>query len=304
MVQKNSIENKLIVICGPTASGKTKLAIDLAIVLNGEVISADSMIIYKNFNIGTAKPTFEEMQGIKHHLIDVCDGNDEFSVTDYKNLALPIISDIFSKGKIPIICGGTGFYINSILFDLSYGNASSNPLIREKYNQMAKEYGNLAVYNKLLEVDPESANKLHFNDLKRVIRALEIFEESGKLKSDFNDTLTPRFDYVAFSYDYPRERLYNRIDKRVDIMLENGLIDEVKKLLDDGVKPSSQSMQGIGYKEVIDYVYGKTSYEEMVEILKRNSRRYAKRQITFFKKLQGLKYITPDYDYKKVLELL
>ena len=304
MVQKNSIENKLIVICGPTASGKTKLAIDLARVLNGEVISADSMIIYKNFNIGTAKPTFEEMQGIKHHLIDVCDGNDEFSVTDYKNLALPIISDIFSKGKIPIICGGTGFYINSILFDLSYGNASSNPLIREKYNQMAKEYGNLAVYNKLLEVDPESAKKLHFNDLKRVIRALEIFEESGKLKSDFNDTLTPRFDYVAFSYDYPREMLYNRIDKRVDIMLENGLVDEVKKLLDDGVKPSSQSMQGIGYKEVVDYVYGKTSYEEMVEILKRNSRRYAKRQITFFKKLKGLKYITPDFDYKKVLELL
>lgn len=304
MVQKNSIENKLIVVCGPTASGKTKLAIDLAKKLNGEVVSADSMIIYKNFNIGTAKPTFEEMQGVKHHLIDVCDGNDEFSVSDYKNLALPIVNDIFSKGKIPIICGGTGFYINSILFDLSYGNAPSNPLIREKYNQMAKEYGNLAVYNNLLEVDPESAKKLHFNDLKRVIRALEIYEESGKLKSDFNDTATPRFDFVAFSYDYPREQLYERIDKRVDIMLENGLIDEVKKLLDDGVKPFSQSMQGIGYKEVVDYVYGKNSYEEMVEILKRNSRRYAKRQITFFKKLHGLKYIAPDFDYKKVLELL
>ena len=304
MVQKDNIKNKLIIICGPTASGKTALAVELAKLLDTEVISADSMYIYKGLNIGTAKPSISEMHGVKHHLIDVVSAFEEFSVSDYKSLATPIVEDLFSRGKTPIICGGTGFYINSILYDLSYGKSCANVEAREKYNHLAKEKGNLYVYNILKEVDVASAEKIHFNDIKRVIRALEIYE-SGQKKSEIKDDITPKYDYVAYSYDTERSILYDRINKRVDLMFDNGLIDEVENLIKNNVSIENQCMQGIGYKEVVEYLSGKISHSECSEKIKLNTRHYAKRQITFFKRLQNLKflkYIDAKEDAKRIIE--
>lgn len=291
MVQENSLMDKIIIICGPTASGKTALAVECAKLLNSEVVSADSMYIYKGLNIGTAKPTLDEMQGIKHHLIDVVEPNESFSVSDYKNMAEPIIKDIISRGKIPIICGGTGFYINSILYDLSYGNGKVDVEIRKKYNDLAKMHGNEYVYNILKEVDIDSANKLHFNDLKRVIRALEIYH-SGTKKSDICDDFKPKYDYKAFSISHPRDELYKRINYRVNLMAKNGLIDEIKGLIDIGIGRNDQCMQAIGYKEILDYFDGKCSLESAIELIKLNTRHYAKRQITYFKKL-NIKNLLP-----------
>lgn len=284
MVQENSLKKKILIICGPTASGKTDLAVECAKLLDSEVVSADSMYIYKQLDIGTAKPKLEEMQGVKHHLIDVISPFDSFSVSDYKEIATPIIEDIISRGKIPVICGGTGFYINSILYDLSYGKGEANLEVREKYNNLAKEKGNEYVYKILQEVDSESAEKLHFNDLKRVIRALEIYE-SGVKKSDIVDNFEPKYDYKAFSINHPRKTLYDRIDLRVDLMVNNGLIDEIKNLLDMGVNKNCQCMQAIGYKEILEHLEGLCTLEEAIDKIKLNTRHYAKRQITFFKKL-------------------
>jgi len=293
MVQENCVNKKILIICGPTASGKTALAVECAKLLNSEVISADSLYIYKGLNVGTAKPDESEMQGVKHHLIDVCEPNQEFSVSDYKNLALPIIEDLLSKGKIPVVCGGTGFYINSILFDLSYGKSLANLEAREKYKKLAEEFGNEYVYNILMELDPKTAEKLHFNDIKRVIRALEIYE-SGTKKSDIVDDLTPKYDYKAYSINFDREILYDRINLRVDKMIEDGLIEEIKSLLALGINESNQCMQGIGYKEILEYLKGNMSFDDALNLIKLNTRHYAKRQITFFKRLNGLIYLTPD----------
>ena len=293
MVQENSLK-KVIVVCGPTASGKTALAINLAKQLNTEIISADALYIYKGLNIGTAKPTIEEMDGVKHHLIDVVSPIEEFSVSDYCSLAMPIIDRLHAENKIPIICGGTGFYINSLLFDLSYGKVAQNADIRQKYEQLAQEKGKEYVHSLLKEVDPISANEIHYNNLKRVIRALEIYEVSGTKKSDICDGNVKKFDYYAYSIDFDKEVLYQRINKRVDLMVKNGLIDEVKNLLDSGVSRTAQSMQGIGYKEVFDYLDGKITLDELVKVIKLNTRHYAKRQATFFKRLDGLKYLNPN----------
>lgn len=288
MVQENSLKNKILIICGPTASGKTDLAVECAKLLNSEVISADSMYIYKSLNIGTAKPTINEMQGVKHHLIDVVTPFDNFTVSDYKNIAQPIIDNLIAQNKIPVVCGGTGFYINSILFNLSYGFGEGNLDLREKYKQLAQEKGNEYVYNILKENDPKTAEKLHFNDLKRVIRALEIFD-NGVKKSDIKDELLPKYDYKAYTIDHKRETLYDRINKRVDIMFDNGLLEEMNTLIKNGVKADNQCMQAIGYKELFDYLNGQTTLIETKEKIKLNTRHYAKRQITFFKKLN----ITP-----------
>lgn len=290
MVQENNLKD-VIVICGPTASGKTALAISLAKRLNTEIISADALYIYKKLNIGTAKPDLVEMDGIIHHLIDVIEPTEEFSVSDFERLATPIIERLHSEGKIPIICGGTGFYINSLLFDLSYGKVAQNLEIRDKYEKLANEFGNEYVHKILEEVDPVSAKEIHANNLKRVIRAIEIFEVSGTRKSEINDDSSRKYNYYAYAIDYPRELLNERINKRVDIMLKSGLIEEVKSLLDSGVKRDDQSMQGIGYKEVFDYIDNKISIDELAELIKLNTRHYAKRQVTFFKRLDGLKYI-------------
>lgn len=291
MVQENSL-NKLIIICGPTASSKTALAIECAKLLNSEVISADSMYIYKGLDIGTAKPSSVEIQGIRHHLIDVVCPSDNFTVSDYKNLARPIIDDLLSKGRVPIICGGTGFYIDAILYDFSYGKCEPNLEVREYYMNLASENGNECVYNILKEKDVESASKLHPNDIKRVVRALEIIH-SGIKKSELNDKKNPLYMYNAYSINYPRQALYDRINKRVDVMFEQGVVNEVKSLIDLGITLNNQCMQGIGYKEIYSYLNGEISLEDAIELVKLNTRHYAKRQITYFKRLEGLKYLEP-----------
>ena len=293
MVQKNNINKKIIVICGPTASSKTALSVALAKKLDGEIISADSMNVYKGLDVGTAKPTIEEREGIAHYLIDVVSPFETFSVGDYKELARPVVNDILNRGKTPIICGGTGFYVNSILYDFSYGNTPANLDVREKYKALAKERGNAYVFNVLKEKDPKTAEKLHENDLKRVIRALEICE-SGINKSEIKDEMIPVYDYNAYYIDFPREVLYDRINRRVDIMVENGLVDEIKGLIAQGVNANHQCMQGIGYKEILPYLSGETDLQTAIDQIKLNTRHYAKRQLTFFKKLDGLTALTPD----------
>ncbi len=296
---------KILVICGATASGKTRLAVDCALKLGTEIISADSQLIYKDLNIGTAKPTKDEMHGIKHHLIDIVSPNDNFSVNDYERLASPIVKKLLSENKIPIICGGTGFYINSLLFDFGYGNVAANPEIREKYAKYFDIYGKEALFKKLEEYDPETAKKLHINDTKRIIRALEIYEVSGKKKSEQDDKLIAKYEYVAVAINYPREQLYNRIDLRVDEMFENGLLNEVKDLVKNGINENCQCMQAIGYKEVMFGLKNGVSQSTMCDVVKQNTRHYAKRQITFFKKLPNLIWLEPyEATADKIAEIL
>ncbi len=285
---------KVLVICGATASGKTALSVACAKAFNGEIISADSMLVYNGLDIGTAKPTKDERQGIVHHMIDVVSPKESFSVSDYEATALPIVEKLLTDGKTPIICGGTGFYINSLLYKSQFGNVGASDEIRGKYEKLAKKYGNEYVHAILKEKDVESANKLHPNDLKRVIRALEIFDITGKAKSAQQDEPIPRFDFAAVSIDYPREVLYGRINLRVEEMFENGLIEEVKSLLKSGVTEEMQCMQGIGYKEVAEGLRLDFSEEEIKELIKKNTRNYAKRQQTFFKRMQNHTYLPPE----------
>ncbi len=292
---------EIIIICGPTASGKSALAINLAKLLDTEIISADSLAIYKRLDIGTAKPTKEELSMVKHHLVDVCEPTDNFSVSEYEALALPIVTDLISRGKIPIICGGTGFYINSILYKLGYGGSEGNLEIREKYLEIAKTQGAHVVYDELRKIDPKSCETIHENDVVRVVRALEIYYSTGKKKSEQNDLLEPRFSYIAFTPNVDRETLYNRINLRVDKMLELGLIDEVKGLIESGIDKTCQCMQGIGYKETYDAIVN-NDYSGLADLIKINSRHYAKRQVTFFKKLPNVVKI--DANDKKTVENL
>lgn len=284
---------KVLVICGPTASGKTALSIACAKAFNGEIISADSLLVYKGLNIGTAKPSLEEREGIPHYMIDVVEPTESFSVSDYEREALPIVEEIQKKGKTPIICGGTGFYINALLYKSQFGNVGADEKVRQKYEVLAQEYGKEYVYEILREKDCESAAKLHYNDLKRVIRALEIYDVTGRPKSEQQDAMTPRFDFVALSLGYPRDKLYNRIDLRVDQMFEQGLVAEVQGLMQRGVTQESQCMQGIGYKEIAEGLQKAWTEEEMKELVKKNTRNYAKRQETFFKRMQNHVILPP-----------
>ena len=285
---------KLLVICGATASGKTKLAIDCALKLNTEIISADSQLVYRGLNIGTAKPTVSEMRGVKHHLVDIAEPNENYSVSDYMNSAEPIIENLLADNKTPIICGGTGFYINSLLFDYSYGKVGADNEVRVKYDRLLKEKGKSYLYDLLKEKDLPTAEKLHENDIKRVIRALEIFDVSGRRKSDINDCGKVKREYCAVAVNYPREELYERIDRRVDLMFECGLVEEVEGLLNSGIDEDCQCMQAIGYKEVLQGLKNEDLKSNMRDIIKQNTRRYAKRQVTFFKKLPNLVWLNPD----------
>lgn len=296
---------KVLVICGPTASGKTRLAVDCALKFNTEIISADSQLIYKGLNIGTAKPTKEEMRGVKHHMIDVVEPTESFSVSDYSKMALPVLENLLLQGKMPIICGGTGFYINSLLFDLGYGNAAADEKIRKKYAEFLKNYGKEALFRKLKEVDPDTANILHPNDTKRVIRALEIYEVSGNKKSTQSDSLIPKYEFIAVAINYPREELYERINCRVDKMFKDRLVEEVLGLLNCGVDENCQCMQAIGYKEVVFGLNNGNLQSTMSDIIKQNTRHYAKRQITFFKKMPNLVWVDPkDATAEKISEIL
>lgn len=303
MVQENSL-SKIIVVCGPTGSGKSALSVELALKYGGEVVSADSVAVYKGLDVGSAKPTLSQMKGVKHHLIDVVSPFNEFTVSDFESSALTAIEDILSRGKLPIICGGTGFYVNSVLYKMSYGNSKGNLAVRQKYQDLAREKGNGAVFAVLKEKDPETAEILHENDLVRVIRALEIFESTGVKKSDIVDEKKPRFDFITVMTDMPREVLYDRINKRVDQMVACGIEDEVKGLINLGVTIQNQCMQGIGYKEVYESITANLPFPS--DLVKMNSRRYAKRQITFFKRAENLvKYNPLEYgEFEKLCKII
>ena len=296
---------QIAVICGATATGKTRLAVDLAQKLNTEIISADSQLIYKGLNVGTAKPTESEMRGVKHHMIDIAEPNETFSVGNYSEKATPIFKNLLDTGKVPVICGGTGFYINSLLFDLGYGNTAADDGVRKKYSEFLNEHGKEALFERLKEVDPETAEKLHPNDVKRVVRALEIFEVSGKRKSQQRDKMISKYDYLAVAVDYPREELYERINKRVDEMFNDGLLEEIEVLLSRGIDENCQSMQAIGYKEVLQCLKNGNNQSTMRDIIKQNTRRYAKRQITFFKKFPDIVWLKPEEaTTDRILELM
>lgn len=285
---------KVLVICGATASGKTALSLACAKKFNGEIISADSMLVYKGLDIGTAKPSKAEREDIPHYMIDVVSPMESFSVSDYEKMALPIIERLLAQGKMPIICGGTGFYINSLLYKSQFGNIGANEELRANYEKLAVEHGNEYVHGILREKDPQSAEKLHYNDVKRVIRAIEIYETTGKPKSLQQDQLIPRFDFLSVSIEYPREALYERINLRVEQMFTEGLLEEVRGLLDRGITQDMQCMQGIGYKEVVEGLRIGATEEEIKELVKKNTRNYAKRQQTFFKKFQNHVYLSPN----------
>ncbi len=295
---------KVLVICGATASGKTSLSVACAQKLNTEIVSADSMLVYRDLNIGTAKPTKEEQKGVKHHLIDVVSPFDSFSVSDYEKAALPIVENLLAQGKTPIICGGTGFYVNALLYKSQFGNTGASEEVRQKYETLYKEKGKEYLHALLSKIDPESAEKLHENDVKRVIRALEIYDVTGKPKSMQRDEPVPRFDFVAVSIDHPRELLYERINLRVEQMFECGLMEEVQTLLEKGVPKSAQCMQGIGYKEIVEGLNAGASIDEIKELIKKNTRNYAKRQITFFKRMENHVRLSPeDATAEKIKEL-
>ena len=277
---------KVIVICGPTASGKTALSIELAKKINGEIVSSDSMQIYKDMNIGTAKPTFEEMQGIKHYLIDFIAPDKRYSVAEYKKDAENAIEEILKKGKNPILVGGTGLYIDTLIYGIEYPTIEFDEKYRQELEEREKKEGLINLYEEAKKIDEEAVKKISINDKKRILRILEIYHATGKNKTEqelISRQKGPKYDYKVFAINMDRETLYNRINKRVDIMLENGLVEEVKKLLEK-YKEFPTSMQGLGYKEVKEFLENKISKEEMIEKIKQESRRYAKRQITWFKK--------------------
>ena len=285
---------KLICVAGPTGSGKTAFAIKLAEELNGEIISADSMQIYKSMDIGTAKPKEDEKKGIVHHLIDIVSPYDEFSVKEFTDMAKKIIDDIVLRGKTSIIAGGTGLFINSLIDNVSFSEGESDEKLREELTLLAKEHGNHFVHEMLKEFDYDSYLRLHPNNLKRVIRAIEIYKTTGitmteQIKSSKN--IPSPYDVTYFGLNAERDYIYERIDKRVDIMLENGLEKEVRDLYEKGLDLKYKSMQAIGYKELIMYFEGKLTFEEAVDKIKQESRRYAKRQLTWFRKDERIKWI-------------
>ncbi|ENZ02084.1 tRNA dimethylallyltransferase [Clostridium thermobutyricum] len=291
------MKEKILVLGGPTAVGKTDLSIKLAKKLNGEIISADSMQIYKKMDIGSAKVTVEEMDDVVHHMIDIVEPEKEFTVSDYKKLGDKIIKNILSRNKLPIIVGGTGLYINALTCNMEFTEGSSDIEYREKLNNIAKEKGNEYVHNLLREVDEKSAENIHMNNLKRVIRALEVYHITGKPFSSFDlgeKMYDSEYDINYYVLTMDREKLYDRINKRVDIMIDKGLIDECKYLRSIGLTNKNQSMQGIGYKEILLYLEGKISLDESIEMIKKGSRNYAKRQLTWFRRDKRVKFLDKD----------
>ncbi len=293
-----------MVVCGPTASGKTKLAVDIAREFGGEIVSADSMQIYKGMNIASAKPTEEEKMGIPHHLMDFLEPTEPFSVADYVTMARDVIADIHARGKLPVICGGTGLYINSLIDNIEFDDTGSDPSYRAELNALAVEKGNAYVLDMLRNVDPEAAGQLHENNLKRIIRALEVYKLSGKTMTEQKalSRLNPSpYEPCMMMIDHPREVLYERIDRRVDMMLEAGLEAETREFFThtDYVTAS----QAIGYKELKPCIDGVLSLAECVETLKRETRRYAKRQLTWFKKDSRIEHILApkDVEYGEIV---
>lgn len=294
----------LIILTGPTAVGKTALSIELAKDLNAEIISADSMQIYEYMDVGSAKVTKEEMDGVIHHLIDEVKPDYAFSVSEFQKRANKYIKDIDDRGKKVLVTGGTGLYLNSLIYDMDFAKSNSNSKLREELELELKENGIDYMHEKLRALDDDAANRIHKNNTKRVIRALEVCLD-GKKMQDFSTELKYNENYqpIIIVLNRDREVLYERINKRVDLMMENNLIDEVKHLLDIGYDKNLISMQGIGYKEIVKYLEGEYSLDEAIEIIKRDSRRYAKRQITWFKRYKESKWFDLDkYDNSEILK--
>lgn len=280
---------KVIVICGPTASGKTSLSISLAKKINGEIVSCDSMQIYKEMDIGSAKPTVEEMQEIKHYLVDFVSPEKRYSVSEYKEDASKAIEEIINKGKTPIIVGGTGLYLNSLIYNIQYNEMEVDLNYRRELEKEVEEYGLEVLYNRAKEIDPEAMEKVSANDKKRITRVLEIYNATGRNKTELEKKSRKEvsYNYLIFGINMERSILYDRINKRVDIMLEQGLIEEVKNLINK-YSNMPTAMQGLGYKEVKEFLDGNISKEEMIEKIKMETRRYAKRQITWFKRIENI----------------
>ena len=276
----------VIVICGPTASGKTGLSIELAKQIQGEIVSCDSMQIYQDMNIGTAKPTVEEMQGIPHYLLDFVPPTQRYSVAEYKRDAKTAIKQIIQKGKVPIVVGGTGLYVDSLIYEIEYPEIAFDEAYRKQLEQQVKEQGLASLYEQAKQIDPDAIQKISKTDQKRILRVLEIYHATGKTKTEQerqSRQKEPDYDYHVYALSWEREVLYKRINQRVDNMIEQGLIEEVKYILKK-YKNFPTAMQGLGYKEVVAYLQGKTTKEEMIQTIKQETRRYAKRQLTWFRK--------------------
>ena len=296
---------KVIVICGPTASGKTALSIELAKKINGEIISCDSMQIYKYMDIGTAKPTLEEQKEVKHHLIDFVEPNQRYSVAEYKKDAEKSIEEILSKGKTPIIVGGTGLYVDSLIYGIEYPEIELDEEYRKQLEKEIEEKGLESLYNKAKEIDSKAMEKISPNDKKRIMRVVEIYKATGKTKTEQeieSRTHEVKYDYKVFAIKMDREKLYERINKRVDLMVKKGLIEEVQNILKKYDKFPT-AMQGLGYKEVVEYLDGKTTKEEMIDKIKMETRRYAKRQLTWFKKKKQTVW-RENNELSKILEVI
>ncbi len=281
------MKEKVLVLAGPTAVGKTELSIRLAQKLNGEIVSTDSMQIYKHMDIGSAKISKEEMKDVPHHMIDVITPEVKFSVVDFKNMAEKNIDDILSRGKLPILTGGTGLYINALTCNMNFTEANKDEKYRVELEKLALEKGDAFIHNMLKEIDPISYTSIHPNNRKRVIRALEVYKVSGKPFSSYNigmDLYEGRYNLYYYVLNMDRAKLYDRINKRVDIMMQKGLLEECIKLKEMGYNSSMQSMQGIGYKEILLYLEGALSLDVAIDMIKQGSRNYAKRQLTWFKK--------------------
>lgn len=303
-------KKKLVILTGPTAVGKTKLSIELAKRINGEIISADSMQVYRSMDIGSAKITTEEMEGIPHHLIDCLSPFEEFNVVLFQSLANEAMETIWEKGKIPILTGGTGFYIQAVLYKIDFTENHDNSEIRKRLEETAVTKGAVFLHDKLKEVDPKAAGEIHANNVKRVIRALEFYELTGKKISEHNETQRKNESPYEFSYfvlNDHRKDLYERIDQRVDEMIASGLVREVTALKEMGLDRTYISMQGIGYKEILAYLEGEITLEEAVYIIKRDTRHFAKRQLTWFKRERDVIWINKydfSYDNEKILEAM
>lgn len=302
--------NKLIILTGPTAVGKTALSIELAKKIKGEIVSADSMQVYKHMDIGSAKITPKEMEGVPHHLIDVLEPHEEFNVFRFKSLALEALQGIYERGHIPIVTGGTGFYIQALLYDIDFSSEDDHSHIRTRLEDEGREKGSFYLHECLRKVDPGSAQTIHPNNLKRIIRALEFYQLTGTPISAHNQQQREKeafYNACYFVLNDHRDKLYRKIEKRVDEMMEMGLVAEVEKLREMGCHRDMVSMQGLGYKEILSFLEGDCSLEEAVALMKRDTRRFAKRQLTWFRRERDVIWVNkPDfaYDNERILDFM
>lgn len=298
------MKERVVVILGPTATGKSHCAIEVAKRMNGEIISGDSMLVYQKMNIGTAKPDAAELSAVPHHMVDILPPDAEFNVVDFKQQAEKLITDIASRGKLPIVAGGTGLYIKALLENYDFNSTDGDTKLRQELEAYAREHGNSALHARLRSLDSAAADRLHENDLRRVIRAIETALQGEKV----NQTCAEEspYDALVFGLNMPRDILYDRINRRVDIMLQQGLEDEVKALLQEGVSPECQSMKSIGYRQMLWYLQDGMPYAEAVDKLKQATRNFAKRQLTWYRKMPYVKWyeLTADPDYKAVTDAM